>query len=263
MRRLTTALALLLASCYAGADELPAEPRSLAGTDLDGDLRATNGVFVFDDDARRAFDYFLTADGEQSQPELDAWVRSELAARLPAKAAEHGFAAWHAYVDYRSDAAALIADPTTDLTLAEARLHALIREQLGDYPIAADELAQVTRAFTLKRALTSDDRELALTEVPAPSLGRDAEQFLAGHRAAELARDPDELQDIRRDHFGADATDRLTALDARRAEWDRRVAAFREASALLPSDEAIDALAQQHFTSAELRRFKALERLAR
>lgn len=262
MRRLTTALALLLASCYAGADELPAEPRSLAGTDLDGDLRAINGVFVFDDDARRAFDYFLTADGEQTQPELDAWVRSELAARLPAKAAEHGFIAWQAYVDYRSDAAALLADPSTDLTLAEARLHTLIREQLGDYPIAADEMAQISRAFAVKRALSGDDRDVALAQVSAPSLGRDAEQFLAGRRAAELAQNPDELQKVRRDHFGADATDRLTALDARRAEWDRRVAAFREASALLSSDEAVAALAQEMFTRAEFRRFLALERLA-
>lgn len=262
MRRLTTALALLLASCYAGAEELPAEPRSLAGTDLDGSLRAIHGVFVFDDDARRAFDYFLTADGEQTRPELDAWVRSELAVRLPARAAEHGFAAWHAYVDYRSDAAELLADPATDLTLAEARLHALIREQLGDYPIAADEMAQISRAFTIKRALTGDDRDVALAQVSAPSLGRDAETFLAGHRAAELAQNPDELQRVRRDHFGADATDRLTALDARRAEWDRRVAAFREASALLPSDEAVAALAQEQFTPAEFRRFLALERLA-
>lgn len=230
MRRLTTALALLLASCYAGAEELPAEPRSLAGTDLDGSLRAIHGVFVFDDDARRAFDYFLTADGEQTRPELDAWVRSELAVRLPARAAEHGFAAWHAYVDYRSD--------------------------------AADEMAQISRAFTIKRALTGDDRDVALAQVSAPSLGRDAETFLAGHRAAELAQNPDELQRVRRDHFGADATDRLTALDARRAEWDRRVAAFREASALLPSDEAVAALAQEQFTPAEFRRFLALERLA-
>jgi lipase chaperone LimK len=262
MRRLSTALALLLASCYAGADELPSEPRSLAGTDLDGDLRAHHGVFVFDDDARRAFDYFLTADGEQTRPELDAWVRSELAARLPANAADHGFMAWQAYVDYRSDAAELLADPTTDLTLAEARLHTLITEQLGDYPIAADEQAQISRAFAVKRALTSDDRELALTEVSAPSLGRDAEQFLTGHRAAALAHSPDELQKIRRDHFGAAAADRLAALDARRDAWNHRVAAFHAASALLPDDEAVAALAHQQFTPTELRRLFALERLA-
>ncbi|HEY0132804.1 MAG TPA: lipase secretion chaperone [Nannocystis sp.] len=260
----------LLAACYSGAEAQPTQPRSLAGTEIDGELRTERGMFVFDEQARMAFDYFLTAEDEVSRPELDAWVHTELTRRLP-DAADDGLAAWNAYVEYRSAAAATLADDTT-LDAAEQRLAALISEHLGDYPIAAREQADNTRAFALKRAaaLAGEARGLALAGLAAGSEPADA--FLVGRRAAELARltSADELHAVRTQHFGAEAADRLAALDARRAAWNARLAAFQTARAALLVDfagtqaqraTAEAELAAQHFSSTELPRVHALMRI--
>jgi lipase chaperone LimK len=269
-------LGALLAGCYSGVEALDvvATPRSLAGTDIDGALRAERGTFVFDEMARAAFDYFLTADEELTRDELDAWVGAELTRRVP-DAADEAIAAWHAYVAYRTAAAAALTDGAA-LAGAEQRLVALVSEHLGDYPIAARERTDIARAFALQRAsaLTGAARDQALAGLAADEpLNPAASDFIVGRRAVELARlagaGPEELQAVRTEHFGADAAGRLAALDARRAQWEARLAAYSgEREALLAGfagtpaqrDAAVRELEAMHFSPAEARRVHALAR---
>jgi lipase chaperone LimK len=70
---------------------------------------------------------------------------------------------------------------------------------------------------------------------------------------------------------GADAADRLEALDRTRADWDARVASYREARAAIEADaslpaearaQAIDDLIAARFTGPERMRVAALDRIA-
>jgi len=182
-------------------------------------------------------------------------------------------AAWHDYVEYRSAAAATLAEAGV-LEVAERRMIALVDEQLGGYAIAVKERAEIARAFALKRAaaLTGEDRERALS-----GLAADGEQdaFLAGRRAVELARlgaaGVEELQVVRMQHFGAEAAGRLAALDARRVAWEGRLVAFRSERDELLAEfagtnaqraAAVAELEARHFSASELRRVHALARIA-
>lgn len=275
----TTSLAL--AACYAGShgdassnDAAAAAPRSLAGTAPDGQLRiGPDGGFVFDEPARAAFDYFLTADAELAPADHAAWVRDQLARQLPADAVDDAFAAWESYLAFRGEAAAALTTATDDLAAVERRLQTAVDEHLGDYPIAPAERAQISHAFALKRidGLAPDAHERALAELSAePSLAdTEAGAFLTGRQAIALARlagaDAPSIAALRRDHFGAAAADRLAALDVQRAEWSRRLAAFHAERDALPPESlpaALEALEAEHFTPGELRRVHALDRLA-
>lgn len=273
-RILGLGVVVFLVGCYSGAEGQlgVAQPRSLVGTEIDGQLRVESGVFVFDEQARLAFDYFLTADEELAGEALDAWVQAELTRRVPA-VADEAMAAWHDYVEYRSAAAATLAE-TGALEVAERRMIALVDEQLGGYAIAVKERAEIVRAFALKRAagLSGEDRERALSGLAADG---EEDAFLVGRRAVELVRlgaaGTEEVQAVRTQHFGVEAAGRLAALDARRAAWEGRLVAFRgERDALLAGftgtsaqrDAAVAELEARHFSASEVRRVHALARIA-
>ena len=79
-----------------------------------------------------------------------------------------------------------------------------------------------------------------------------------------------EIRALREQHFGAEATERLSALDQQRAEWDGRYQAYRsELRALASRYEDADTLASarerlraEHFSEQEIRRVEALDRIA-
>ena len=82
---------------------------------------------------------------------------------------------------------------------------------------------------------------------------------------------PDEIRALRERMAGADAADRLEALDRARADWDARVASYREARAVIEADsslpaaaraQAIDDLIAARFTGPERMRVAALDRIA-
>lgn len=228
----------------------PAVPRSLEGTDVDGALTALNGEFLFDARAQQAFDYFLTASGELDDRALEEWVARELELRLPESAAKSGLAAWREYTAYRREAAAIL-----ERGAGEAELLAALERNLGRHPIAAAERMRITRAQQPEA-------------LDGPAL-----RFLTARNAIALARStgagPAEIRALRTAYFGEAAAERLHALDARRADWARRLDAFRSArTALLAQtppadrDRALSRLEAAHFDEPELRRVRALDRIS-
>ena len=263
-------------------------PRSLEGTDIDGEFRYDDkGEFVFDEHAQLRFDYFLTADGELTATELEAWVSDTVRATVTN---EHQHAqimdGWHDYLLFRAEVAAVLDDPASAKQLAtvEQQLLVVLDEQLGATPFAVGERQRIQQGFALNRAYAITDigaREAELTRLSAVDSQNFAQtragRLLAGRQAitqaAQSGADTEAIQALRVQHYDAlepGAATRLAALDQKRAAWTQRVDAFRAEREQLrvsfvgaPAQlvAALDTLEAQRFSPAERRRVQALDKL--
>lgn len=274
-----------------------ARPKSLRGTRTDGGLALDgDGHFLPTIDARRLFDYFLTASGEVSDAELAARVRQEIARRLAAEPAREATALFERYLAYRERVRALAATDVPDLDDLETRLATLIalrREMLG--PRAADaffaeEEADARRMLDARRiadddSLSVEERAARVEEIFAAAEADLPPEVRAARATARLAttvRDAEaeiraggggdaEVTAMRERLAGPEAAARLAELDQRRNAWQGRVAAFRAARARIQEDAtlapearaaAIGRLFDESFTPTERRRVEALDRIA-
>jgi lipase chaperone LimK len=208
--------------------------------------------------------------------------------KLPAGAAAEAALLLDRYLEYRERAAALVASGELSGDLGErlSGLRALRREVLGERDAAAlfgdeeaeDAAALAERSLALAGDLTPEERERrrASLEAQLPErLKATREEATAPLR---LARDEAALREaggtdadvrvLREGYFGAEAADRLSALDAQRREWTRRVEEFRAARQAIEADaalsasaraEAVAALLEKSFTPTEQLRVRALE----
>lgn len=255
-------------------------PRSLRGTRIDGGLAVdASGRFVATPDARRLFDYFLATAGEEPAADIRARIVAVIDRRLSGDAARDATALLDRYLAYRErarhtttredllaarretlgpDADALFADvtPLEDMAVEAARI-------ANDPSLGPDERA--ARRAALEAQLPEPLRETR-AQALAP-LNLIAEE--SALRAAGAS--PDEIRALRERMTGADAADRLEALDRARADWDARVASYREARAAIEADsslpadaraQAIDDLIAARFTGPERMRVVALDRIA-
>lgn len=279
--------AALLGGCEAEVREQVDGPRSLEGTAIDGRfVFDAAGALVIDEGAQRAFDYFLAADGELSSDELDAWVAEQLREQVgDGRAHEQVMAAWFAYRTFRAEAAAVLEDPrvAAQPDVVERRLLDAIDRHLGETPLGASERERIEQGFALQRAYAIADpiaRTAELARLSAGETQRFAEsragRYLAGRDAIEQARlahaDAETIAALRVQHFDAiepGAAARLAALDKKRSEWRQRVDAYRRAREQLHQrhvgspaelEAAIARLEADHFSAAERRRVRALER---
>jgi lipase chaperone LimK len=265
------------------AAALPPGPASLRDTRVDGGLAVdASGRFVATPDARRLFDYFLAASGEEPDDVLVARIRAEIARRLPPDAAAEAGLLLDRYLAYRARARTLAEHGLDDAPLDErlATLRALRQATLGaeaaDAFFAAEEEADEVAIARLRAAqdpdASPDERAAALAaaEASLPPLEqqrrREARVALE-LRAAEqevlaAGGTPDDLRALRERSVGAEAAERLAALDADRAAWRARVDAYRQEKARIEHDPALDGAARDAAV-ARLRaeRFAANERL--
>lgn len=272
-------------------------PKSLRGTRTDGGLAVdAGGRFVPTIDARRLFDYFLTASGEIPDADLAARVRQEIARRLAADPAREATTLFERYLAYRERVRALATADVPDLDDLDTRLATLValrREMLG--PEAADaffaeEEADARRMLEARRiaddgSLSIEERAARVEEIFAAAeadLPAEVREARATARLATTVRDAEaeiraggggaaEIGAMRERLAGPEAAARLAELDERRNAWQGRVAAFRDARARLQGDAtlapdaraaAIARLLDESFTPAERRRVEALDRMA-
>lgn len=275
-------------ACGEVSQELGAEPRSLAGTEIDGRfVFDADGELLVDEAVQRSFDYFLTADGELGPKELDAWVAEQVRAELgDGRAHEQVMDAWYAYRMFRATVAATLEDPSSaeQPELLEARLLAALELHLGDAAIVRSERERIEQGFALRRAFAIPDssaRAAELARLSAAEAQRFADsragRYLAGSKAVERARqtqaNAETINAVRMQHFEPiepGATARLAALDAKRAAWTERVSEFRVARARLKRrlvgsdaelDSAVAVLEAEHFSASERRRLRAIEKV--
>jgi lipase chaperone LimK len=111
---------------------LPPVPHSLTGTEVDGGFATDDGgAFVATLSARRLFDYFLSAEGEEPAEVIRARVAAEAARQLAPAGAAAAVALYDRYCAYRAAGAAMFA---TDAERGDPRaaLTRLRRDYFGD-----------------------------------------------------------------------------------------------------------------------------------
>jgi lipase chaperone LimK len=272
-----------------------ARPRSLRGTRVDGGLVVDeSGHFVPTLDARRLFDYVLTASGELSPADLRARIVHEIERRLSPAAAAEATALLDRYLAYRERVRVLAStDDGGDLEARLTTLMALRREVLGGdaaEAFFAEEEADARRLLEVRRvmrdpALSAEERAQRVAAIeqqveadlpPEAREARAAERLAVTLRAAEeelhaRGGDAAELQGLRERLAGPEAAARLADLDGRRTAWQARVETYRADRARIANDAALDApgrtaalarLLEESFSEPERRRVAALDRLA-
>lgn len=232
-------------------------PASLAGTEIDGALHLdVSGHFAPDADAVRYFEYFLSALGELDQAGLRARILADMSTRLSPVALPEAARFLDDYLRYREEAGDLgrvTADPD-DLHAAVDTLYALRREVFGDKlasKLFADD--EALRTSALERRLIVADKSLsegeraqrlsALDQDLPAELGRARAQAalpLAVHDEVAKLRaqgaTDDAVRAVREKALGAEAADRLAALDRARADFARRLSEFRARRTAVESD---------------------------
>ncbi len=262
---------------------------SLRGTEIDGALSVDeHGILRMDRELRRFFDYFLDASGEVPSARIEARIRTEIAARLPAGAAAEANAALTRYLAYRETARELTESGHVpeDLerrlqwirelrreTLGAAQSEAFFGDQealdraaiewarLEDAPdVSPEERAEFRRI--LEDALPEDQRQ-ARERALEPLRVHRQEQAIraAGGSAAEV-------RSLRERHFDAEAVARLELLDLERSAWQAKLSSYRaQRDALLAGEPAsategdLENLRREHFAPEELARARALDRI--
>lgn len=260
----------------------PVEIKSWAGAEHDGVLKAdADGNLVVDTDALRWIEFVFAAAGEISDSDIIALARREIDALLSAPAREQAYQLVEQYVRYRELGAAneFVPADVNDSLASFAELHRIRVQAFGAgrarVLFGDEELAQqiAWQRFEISRdsMLTADQKtqRIAGLEAQLPVSERSVvTQQQAWQRAGNALNtlrqngaDDSEMWQQRADKFGVDAADRFADLDMQRANWNVRLARYREAlGALGQSDvEARERLRAQFFSGAELTRVAALD----
>lgn len=267
-----------------------APPASLRGAEPDGALHVdAAGRFVPDRAALARFEWYLSATGEEPPGALRARIVRHLRASLPPGAAAQAEAFLDQVEGYRAAMRALFERGAAPDDL-ERRLQ-WIREtrrahfgpELAEALFGEEERVALLdlerRAVVQDASLTPEERDAKLAaiearlpeDVRAARASATAPVRVAKQVATLRARGGSEAEvfAVREQAFGADAAERLAALDAKREAWKARLEAWRgelaaiEADPTIPAEQktaAIDAARKARFGEDELLRVQASER---
>lgn len=263
-------------------DEL-LESTSLRGTVADGEITVDNvGKLQLTPGLRRYFDYWLGLIGERTTAQIVQLASADLASRVPPEVAREVLKALTSYLDYLEREAR--ANLSADLDQRHAELKSLRREVLGEALASAffgAEERDTDLLLARRQILLSTPPALQPQALAALEKTRDlaaASARLESTLQIDVEAQTQTLDAARSDAatrlaartalVGADAAERLAALDVARAQWDTRFAAFRAQraqiqnnAALLPAqrEAMILALVQRGFSEPERRRISALD----
>jgi lipase chaperone LimK len=220
---------------------------SLDGTQIPGGLFVDDGGnFVATRDAMVLFEYFFATSGEYEHDAIVAAIRAELGRRLEQPAEAQALAFLERYLAYRERGTTLAqGEGEEDLRSGFERMRALRREVFGEEVTTAlfGEEEAIAEVALRKNEIAADpelsaEQKKAEIEALHEELPESARESMQETEAAvKLAEDEarlrarggsdEEIRELRVERFGEDAADRLEALDAERAEWDRRYSAYR------------------------------------
>ncbi|NOK36226.1 lipase chaperone [Corallococcus exercitus] len=228
---------------------LPPLPGSLQDTEEDGAVLVdASGHLVPNADLRRFFDYYLSATGEEPASLIRERILTALRAKkLPSAAMDEAVQVLDDYLSYLEAARGLASKGSVPMDTAERleALRKLRREHLG--PGAADGLfgkeeavdaVAVERLKLMKDAsLTKEERERRISELEErlpPDVRASREEAVRPLRQQAVEQEllaagatREDLHQHRLSTVGPEATERLEALDAERAQWKQRLADFR------------------------------------
>lgn len=267
-------------------------PTSLEGTRVPGGWRQldADGHLLPTPALRGLFEYYLSALGEETLPELIARIRQALT-ELPEPARSEARQLLGDYLDYKLAVGELEADSSgaDGLAAMERQLQTirdLRREYLGQ--VAAEAFfareEAIDRFQTRRREIMARDdlddaqrkAELAAAEAELPEPLREARaesrKFMTYQaRLDALENDPDateaDISRLRESTFGPEVAERLSQVEEAREDWKRRWGAYRDDLARLDTaglaapeyDSAVQRLRDQYFSDQEQVRVEALD----
>lgn len=260
-------------------------PPSLRGTEVDGRIEFRDGRLLPTRELRRLFDYFLTAIGEKPLEDIRNWFIAHVREQHGDFFVPEVLTLFDQYVGLLQ-AAEQAGLATLDDRGRLATLKALRKQWLGEAAAAAfygDEEAYLT--YTLDRLDVLKDRSLDTAtrterlralDATRPEGARAAEDdatlgMLVDEQTRQLdaiGADADTRMAEREALLGKPAAERLAALDAERAQWQRRIDDYKRAVASIRADAALDertrtarleALLNGSFDETERRRVSSLE----
>ncbi|WP_375760371.1 lipase secretion chaperone [Corallococcus exercitus] len=268
---------------------LPPLPGSLQDTEEDGAVLVdASGHLVPSADLRRFFDYYLSATGEEPASLIRERILAALRAKkLPPAAMDEAVQVLDDYLSYLEAARGLAskgaAAPMDTAERLEA-LRKLRREHLGgaaDGLFGQEEAVDAVAVERLKlqkdASLTKEERERRMAELEErlpPDVRASREEAVRPLRQRAVEQEllaagatAEDLHQHRLSTVGPEATERLEALDAERAQWKQRLADFRAKREALGQSEpdparrqaAVQRLLFDSFTPEERLRVEAAD----
>ncbi|MHA6493311.1 lipase secretion chaperone [Pseudomonas borbori] len=269
-------------------------PASFSGTQVDGVFRVDDaGHLIISEDIRRIFDYFLASIGEESIGASVERLQGYIAAQLQAPAREQALVLLEQYLNYKRELVLLERDlpQMADLDAMRQREAAVLalRARIFDSQTQQAFFAreQTYNQFTLDRLAILHDARLddaakaaavdqlrnglppEMQDAVLPQLQNDLRRQTAKLQAE--GANPAQIRQLRQQLVGAEATQRLEALDQKRQAWQQRLERYSAAKAAIEANEglsatdktaAIEQLAEQGFSEQERLRLGAAEQLA-
>ncbi|MCC1495822.1 lipase secretion chaperone [Alcanivorax sp. 1008] len=274
-----------------GLENLPA---SLQDTDVDGGFQLdADGNLIITNRIRQLFDYFLSAQGEESLPTIVQRLRAYIHNTLSGDAAAEAEQLLESYLGYLDDVAALDAPATPvngiDPTQLRAQKEQLEAIRAGRFDAVANDAffaeEEAYDHYTLSRLevmqnedLSAEERasQLAALENQLPAELQESIRDITRYQDLqtltqqwqETDGNPANLQQMRENLVGREAAERLAKLDQERAQWQQRVDSWlREREAILANtgiseadkERQIDAVRSKLFNEQEQIRVKSLE----
>ncbi len=256
-------------------------PKSLEGSDPDGAIGWNpDGTVRVDRPLRQRFDHLLSALGEVTLEMIRTRLQADLLRVASAAATASVLQAFDRYTDYLAAVDRLMPAPAAQRLVA---VHELRFAKLGE-PMAraffeeeerADALSLERQALARRTDVSDEARRAAMAELDAKRSPEERvllEQTTqlqatvaetAAFEAAGASREA--RQAARTARLGAEAAQRLGALDDERARWQARLESFRQARAAIQAEAAgdeaqrrIDELLERDFSEPERRRVRAL-----
>ena len=260
-----------------------AMPESLRGTEVDGQLQVdADGNLLITDQLRNLFDYYLSANGEETPEQTQTRIRQQLTSKLDEPARGQALAIFEHYLSYLQAVAKLEQDfpVLDDLDALWAREEAVQRLRASLFSAQVHQAffagEEAYNRFTLERLAINRNPDLdpaqraADIEALRENLPAEMQGLLVPQLHQDLRREtqalneqnaaPEQIRDLRLNLVGPEATARLEALDQQRADWQQRVSEFsRERESILQQpgvasqdkQAAIDALLQERFAPNE------------
>ncbi len=295
----TIASAIIAASKTVDADQqfvtgLENLPASLHDTEVDGGFELdADGNLIINHRIRQLFDYFLSAQGEESLPTIVKRLRAYIHNTLSGDAAAEAEQLLESYIGYLDDVAALDSPVTPGQAIDPAQLR-MQKQQLaalraGRFDAVANDAffaeEEAYDNYTLSRlevmqdeSLSAEERasRLAALESQLPPELQESLRDITRYQDLqtltqqwqETDGNPANLQQMRENLVGREAAERLAKLDQERAEWQRRVDSWlRERQVILSNaglsdpdkERQIDAARSRLFNEQEQIRVRSLE----
>lgn len=272
-------------------------PRSLEGTDVDGEIIIDeNKQLVVTNGLRRLFDYFLTTQGEEDLATIIARIEAYVTHRVPEPARTQVITLFHQYLAYLQATSTITeagGKPASqidiDAVIEQKRQLAELRKQYFNdetieafwgnedrYDAYSIELLKINKNNALSAEEKAEARDKLVNKLPDGTMKtqiQEQKKFRTlideTRRLKATGASPAQIRQLREELYGMEAADRLEVLDEKRAAWQKRVQSYLDQrSVILASDQTeqakqvqITELRYRMFTEQEQKRLTAYEEL--